>query len=253
MYDIKVMVMFKNHQYLINQVIMKNIINRSVGLRLELYYSSWEHIDGMQQWTEDYSCSPWSDFNQRGSWQENPGLPEGEDRREVCHCRTRKFPPTNPIPCLWQVEFHPVNFPVHLFDPLFESKYLTLSQLGRWGFLLGWIVSTRDSPVWLHLNQPYLHRPPLVIYLLLSRLKKKIFEDWPQPTQVRPGGLLRILQRQGISLWADSTYGLGWVSCHLHHRLTIWSWLIVLHDHVKFLHSSSLTRVVRFVDQYFST
>lgn len=61
---------------------MKNIINRSVDLRLELYYSPWEHIDTVQERTEDCSCSPWSDFDQRGSWQENPGLPEGEDRRE---------------------------------------------------------------------------------------------------------------------------------------------------------------------------
>lgn len=127
------------------------------------------------------------DFNERGSWQKNPGLLEGEVRWERCVTVDRERP-------------HPqTQFPVsgRLCSTLYTSSVLSLtlcdwalhSQSTLWAEIHSkWATAPGHPPVWLHLCQPHLYQPLPAVWALLSKRKKRL-EDRPQPSQVRPGGL----------------------------------------------------------------
>lgn len=89
--------------------------------------------------------------------------------REVCHCRTRKAPPTNPVPHLWQVEFLPVNTSSPFIWP-FVGGWAHPSQPSGWGKIqTEWGDSMKNPLVWLPLSQSHLHWPLSVVWPPLSK------------------------------------------------------------------------------------
>ena len=63
-------------------------------------------------------------------------------------------------------------------------------------------VTARElPPVWLYLSPSHLHQLPSVVWPHSSRKRKKNLQDQPQPSQVMPGGLSLVLQRDEISLY----------------------------------------------------
>lgn len=121
--------------------------------------------------------------------------------REVCHCRTRKAPPTNPVPHLWQVEFLPVNISSPFIRP-FVGGWAHHSQPSVWGKIqTEWGDSTK-TPSCLASSEPT--TSPLATVCGLAPFvqeERKILEDWPESTQVRPGGLSLVLQRDWAPLY----------------------------------------------------
>lgn len=135
--------------------------------------------------------------DQRGSGWKNPGHLEREDRRErcVCHCRTRKASPVNPVPRLWQVEFLPVNNPSPLLWP-FVGGWARPAWPSRWGKIqIVWGDSTPHLLVWLPLSLTSTSHCGLTPFI-----QEKTLEDRPQSSQVRPDGLSLVLQRDGAPL-----------------------------------------------------
>lgn len=142
--------------------------------------------------------TPSKDFSQRGSRQQNPGLLKEWDDREggVCHCGTRKAPPTNRSLTGWvPPRKHPQSFHLPLCLRLSTLLSAHLVKQGSDGS-----VTTQGHPhIRLHLSQLHFHWPLSVVWPPSLRKRKKSLEDQPQPRQVRPGGL-SLVQRNGVSL-----------------------------------------------------
>lgn len=122
--------------------------------------------------------------------------------REVCHCRTRKAPPTNPVPHLWQVEFLPVNISSPFIWP-FVGGWARHSQPSGWGKIQTEWGDSMKTPSCLASSEPT--TSPLATVCGLAPFvqeERKILEDYSGKARWLVTGSTK---RWGSYLWADSS------------------------------------------------